>query len=177
MYFFPFLNCQSFFFRRGRSLWAWLTPVCTGMRLRGRGQGGAVRRRSLTALTQCAPALISVVSLCSWLSILSRYIFEPENWDLTYLIQILDEMVMIFPLPLLQDSFDLVLITRVGLVLSLVCLFLCILTFQFCRSIQGTRNSIHLHLSICLFIADLVFLCGISSTHNQVCVLYLLYRP
>ncbi|XP_059410943.1 adhesion G protein-coupled receptor E5-like isoform X2 [Carassius carassius] len=67
-----------------------------------------------------------------------------------------------------QDSFDLVLITRVGLVLSLVCLFLCILTFKFCRSIQGTRTSIHLHLSICLFIADLVFLCGISSTHNQV---------
>ncbi|XP_043113864.1 adhesion G protein-coupled receptor E5-like [Puntigrus tetrazona] len=68
----------------------------------------------------------------------------------------------------LQDSFELVLITRVGLVLSLVCLFLCILTFQFCRSIQGTRTSIHLHLSICLFIADLVFLCGISSTHDQV---------
>ncbi|XP_016369511.1 adhesion G protein-coupled receptor E1-like [Sinocyclocheilus rhinocerous] len=67
-----------------------------------------------------------------------------------------------------QDSFDLVVITQVGLVLSLVCLFLCILTFQFCRSIQGTRTSIHLHLSICLFIADLVFLCGISSTHNQV---------
>ncbi|XP_067298472.1 adhesion G protein-coupled receptor E5-like [Pseudorasbora parva] len=68
----------------------------------------------------------------------------------------------------IKDSFELVLITRVGLVLSLVCLFLCILTFRFCRSIQGTRNSIHLHLSVCLFIADLVFLCGISSTHNRV---------
>ncbi|XP_052390567.1 adhesion G protein-coupled receptor E5-like [Carassius gibelio] len=68
----------------------------------------------------------------------------------------------------LQDSFELVMITRVGLVLSLVCLSLCILTFKFCRSIQGTRTSIHLHLSISLFIADLVFLCGISSTHNQV---------
>ncbi|RXN15270.1 CD97 antigen-like protein [Labeo rohita] len=67
-----------------------------------------------------------------------------------------------------KDTFELVLITRVGLALSLVCLFLCILTFQFCRSIQGTRTSIHLHLSICLFIADLVFLCGISSTENQV---------
>ncbi|KAK9981791.1 hypothetical protein ABG768_001315 [Culter alburnus] len=74
-------------------------------------------------------------------------------------------LMAFFPL---QDSFELVLITRVGLVLSLVCLFLCILTFRFCRSIQGTRNSIHLHLSVCLFIADLVFLCGISSTHNQI---------
>ncbi|XDV16879.1 hypothetical protein PO909_016395 [Leuciscus waleckii] len=68
----------------------------------------------------------------------------------------------------IQDTLELVWITRVGLVLSLLCLFLCILTFRFCRSIQGTRNSIHLHLSVCLFIADLVFLCGISSTHNQV---------
>ncbi|XP_026106446.1 CD97 antigen-like [Carassius auratus] len=67
-----------------------------------------------------------------------------------------------------QDAFDLVLITQVGLALSLVCLFLCILTFKFCHSIQGTRTSIHLHLSICLFIADLIFLCGITSTHNQV---------
>ncbi|XP_073697736.1 adhesion G protein-coupled receptor E5-like isoform X2 [Garra rufa] len=67
-----------------------------------------------------------------------------------------------------QESDELELITRVGLVLSLVCLFLCILTFQFCRSIQGTRTSIHLHLCICLFIADLVFLCGISSTHDKV---------
>uniref|UniRef100_A0A8C1KLL5 Uncharacterized protein n=1 Tax=Cyprinus carpio TaxID=7962 RepID=A0A8C1KLL5_CYPCA len=67
-----------------------------------------------------------------------------------------------------QDTFELVLMTHLGLALSLVCLFLCILTFKFCRSIQGTRTSIHLHLSISLFIADLVFLCGISSTHNQV---------
>ncbi|XP_057187538.1 adhesion G protein-coupled receptor E5 isoform X2 [Triplophysa rosa] len=67
-----------------------------------------------------------------------------------------------------KDTFGLVMITRVGLILSLVCLLLCILTFRFCRSIQGTRNSIHLHLSVCLFIADLVFLCGISSTHNRV---------
>ncbi|XP_051560104.1 adhesion G protein-coupled receptor E5-like isoform X2 [Myxocyprinus asiaticus] len=67
----------------------------------------------------------------------------------------------------IKDTFALVLITRVGLVLSLICLLLCILTFRFCRSIQGTRNSIHLHLSVCLFIADLVFLCGISSTYNK----------
>ncbi|KAK7165626.1 hypothetical protein R3I93_005633 [Phoxinus phoxinus] len=80
----------------------------------------------------------------------------------------LSSFALLMALYPVQDSFELVLITRVGLVLSLLCLFLCILTFRFCRSIQGTRNSIHLHLSVCLFIADLVFLCGISSTHNQV---------
>ncbi|XP_039540000.1 adhesion G protein-coupled receptor E1-like isoform X1 [Pimephales promelas] len=80
----------------------------------------------------------------------------------------LSSFALLMALYPVQDSFELVLITRVGLVLSLLCLFLCILTFRFCRSIQGTRNSIHLHLSVCLFIADLVFLCGISSTHNQI---------
>ncbi|XP_039540030.1 adhesion G protein-coupled receptor E5-like isoform X1 [Pimephales promelas] len=80
----------------------------------------------------------------------------------------LSSFALLMALYPVQDSFELVLITRVGLVLSLLCLFLCILTFRFCRSIQGTRNSIHLHLSVCLFIADLVFLCGISSTHDQV---------
>ncbi|KAL1281546.1 hypothetical protein QQF64_000349 [Cirrhinus molitorella] len=67
-----------------------------------------------------------------------------------------------------QEKLELELITRVGLALSLVCLFFCILTFKFCRSIQGTRTSIHLHLSICLFIADFVFLCWITSTQNKV---------
>ncbi|KAG9327910.1 hypothetical protein JZ751_018376, partial [Albula glossodonta] len=68
----------------------------------------------------------------------------------------------------LKDSFQLQLITWVGLSLSLVCLLICIITFCCCRSIQGTRNTIHLHLCICLFIADLVFLTGISRTENRV---------
>ncbi|XDV16857.1 hypothetical protein PO909_016378, partial [Leuciscus waleckii] len=80
----------------------------------------------------------------------------------------LSSFALLMALYPVQDMFELVLITRVGLVLSLLCLFLCILTFQFCHAIQGTRNSIHLHLSMCLFIVDLVFLCGISSTHNQI---------
>uniref|UniRef100_A0A3Q4G2K1 Uncharacterized protein n=1 Tax=Neolamprologus brichardi TaxID=32507 RepID=A0A3Q4G2K1_NEOBR len=56
------------------------------------------------------------------------------------------------------------LVTKIGLTISLLCLTLCILTFKFCRSIQGTRTTIHLHLCICLFIADLIFLAGISQT-------------
>lgn len=67
-----------------------------------------------------------------------------------------------------QDRFELMLITWVGLSLSLLCLFLCILTFSLIRSIQSTRTSIHLHLSICLFVATLIFLAGISRTENQV---------
>ena len=60
--------------------------------------------------------------------------------------------------------------TWVGLTLSLVCLFLCILTFALIRSIQSPRNSIHLHLCLSLFVANLVFLCGITRTENQVTV-------
>ncbi|KAL4648744.1 adhesion G protein-coupled receptor E1-like [Arapaima gigas] len=67
----------------------------------------------------------------------------------------------------IEDAFQLQVITQVGLSLSLVCLFLCIVTFSCCRSIQGTRNTIHLHLCVSLFFADLIFLAGISSTENR----------
>uniref|UniRef100_A0A673WNY5 CD97 antigen-like n=1 Tax=Salmo trutta TaxID=8032 RepID=A0A673WNY5_SALTR len=66
-----------------------------------------------------------------------------------------------------KDTFQLQLITWVGLSLSLLCLFLCILTFSLIRSIRSTRNTIHLHLCLSLFIANLVFLVGISHTESQ----------
>ncbi|KAF6727717.1 CD97 antigen [Oryzias melastigma] len=67
-----------------------------------------------------------------------------------------------------EDRFDLKLITWVGLSLSLVCLFFCILTFSMIRSIQSPRTTMHLHLCISLFIANFIFLAGISRTENKV---------
>lgn len=67
-----------------------------------------------------------------------------------------------------EDKFDLQLITWVGLSLSLICLFICILTFGLIRSIQSQRTKIHLHLSISLFLAFFIFLIGISHTENKV---------
>ncbi|XP_063076201.1 adhesion G protein-coupled receptor E5 isoform X2 [Engraulis encrasicolus] len=67
-----------------------------------------------------------------------------------------------------EDTIELLLITWVGLSLSLVCLLACVLTFALCRSIHSTRTTIHLHLSLSLFIASLIFLAGISRTENQV---------
>uniref|UniRef100_A0A674BX21 Adhesion G protein-coupled receptor E1-like n=1 Tax=Salmo trutta TaxID=8032 RepID=A0A674BX21_SALTR len=67
-----------------------------------------------------------------------------------------------------KHTFELSLLTWLGLSVSVVCLLLCILTFWMCRSIQGTRTTIHLHLCVCLFIADLVFLSGISHTQSKV---------
>lgn len=68
----------------------------------------------------------------------------------------------------MEDKFDLQLMTWVGLSLSLVCLFLCILTFSMIRSIKSPRTTIHLHLSISLFVAILIFLTCISRTENKV---------
>ncbi|CAK7293004.1 Adhesion G protein-coupled receptor E5 [Vulpes lagopus] len=60
------------------------------------------------------------------------------------------------------------LITKVGLVLSLLCLLLCILTFLLVRPIQGSRTTVHLHLCICLFVGSTIFLVGIENEGDQV---------
>uniref|UniRef100_A0A3P9MIH6 Adhesion G protein-coupled receptor E5b, duplicate 3 n=1 Tax=Oryzias latipes TaxID=8090 RepID=A0A3P9MIH6_ORYLA len=67
----------------------------------------------------------------------------------------------------LEPNFELELLTKIGLGVSLLCLALSIFTFRFCRSIQGTRTTIHLHLCICLFMADLFFLAGISQVKPE----------
>ncbi|XP_028827986.1 CD97 antigen isoform X2 [Denticeps clupeoides] len=82
--------------------------------------------------------------------------------------QHLSSFAVLMALYPIKDTFELHLITWVGLTVSLVCLAVCIITFKFCRTIHSTRTTIHLHLSLCLFFADLIFLCGITSTQNQV---------
>ncbi|XP_029774662.1 adhesion G protein-coupled receptor E2-like [Suricata suricatta] len=62
----------------------------------------------------------------------------------------------------------LVVITYVGLGLSLLCLLLAALTFLLCKAIQNTSTSLHLHLSVCLFLAHLLFLTAINQTKIKV---------
>ncbi|KAM9241666.1 adhesion G protein-coupled receptor E3 [Dugong dugon] len=59
-------------------------------------------------------------------------------------------------------------ITYVGLGLSLLCLLLAALTFLLCKAIQNMSTSLHLQLSLCLFLAHLLFLVGIDQTKPQV---------
>ncbi|XP_032691804.1 adhesion G protein-coupled receptor E3 isoform X1 [Lontra canadensis] len=59
-------------------------------------------------------------------------------------------------------------ITYVGLGISLLCLLLAALTFLLCKTIQNTSTSIHLQLSICLFLAHLLFLTAIDQTEIKV---------
>ncbi|XP_043955597.1 adhesion G protein-coupled receptor E5 isoform X3 [Gambusia affinis] len=68
----------------------------------------------------------------------------------------------------IESTFELLLISWIGLSLSLICLFFCILTFSMIQSIKSPRTTIHLHLCISLFIATLIFLAGISQTQNKV---------
>ncbi|XP_035031973.1 adhesion G protein-coupled receptor L2 isoform X20 [Hippoglossus stenolepis] len=59
-------------------------------------------------------------------------------------------------------------ITRVGIVVSLVCLTMSIFTFCFFRGLQSDRNTIHKNLCINLFIAELIFLIGIDMTEPRI---------
>ncbi|XP_035754324.1 adhesion G protein-coupled receptor E4 [Egretta garzetta] len=58
-------------------------------------------------------------------------------------------------------------VTYVGMSVSLVCLFLTILTFLLCRSLWSVSVTLHLQLSICLFAANLLFLTAVTQTTNE----------
>ncbi|XP_069052022.1 adhesion G protein-coupled receptor E3-like isoform X2 [Lepisosteus oculatus] len=61
-------------------------------------------------------------------------------------------------------------ISYVFVITALICLSLAIITFVFCKSVHKGHNIIHLHLSLCLFMAHLLFLTGGSKTdHNVIC--------
>ncbi|XP_015744925.1 CD97 antigen isoform X1 [Python bivittatus] len=63
----------------------------------------------------------------------------------------------------------LTIITKVGLVVSLICLFFSILTFLFCPAIRGIRTTIHLHLCLALFAAHVIFLGAGASSNTMAC--------
>ncbi|XP_065788116.1 adhesion G protein-coupled receptor E2-like isoform X2 [Muntiacus reevesi] len=67
-----------------------------------------------------------------------------------------------------EEDPALTVITYVGLSLSLLCLLLVALTFLLCKAIQNTSTSLHLQLSLCLFLAHLLFLTAIDRTENKV---------
>ncbi|KAK6468768.1 adhesion G protein-coupled receptor E3-like [Huso huso] len=68
----------------------------------------------------------------------------------------------------MQENVALTVINYITVIASLVCLSLAIFTFIFCCSIQKANTTIHLHLSVCLFLAHLLFLVGESRTEKKV---------
>ncbi|XP_060713399.1 adhesion G protein-coupled receptor E3-like [Tachysurus vachellii] len=101
------------------------------------------------------------------------------SWDLVFVSLMLryfkSVLMSVFSsltnITLYQDQMHevlLVVITWVGIVISLVCLAICISAFCFLRGLQTDRNTIHKNLCINLFIAELLFLIGINKTQYQV---------
>ncbi|XP_069653645.1 adhesion G protein-coupled receptor E3-like [Haliaeetus albicilla] len=67
----------------------------------------------------------------------------------------------------ITDNFALTVVTYVGMSVSLVCLFLTIVTFLLCHSLWSVSVTLHLQLSICLFAANLLFLVAVPQTANR----------
>lgn len=80
----------------------------------------------------------------------------------------LSSFAILMALKELPAVFEVEIITYVGLSASLLCLLLAITTFYICPSLKDTRCCIHRHLCLCLFMADFIFLLGISQTGNAV---------
>ncbi|XP_046544742.1 adhesion G protein-coupled receptor L3-like [Haliotis rubra] len=58
-------------------------------------------------------------------------------------------------------------ITLVGCIISILCLFASWITFTCFGSLQGERNSIHKNLVVCLWVAEILFITGVSRTENK----------
>ncbi|XP_051897961.1 adhesion G protein-coupled receptor E1-like [Pristis pectinata] len=80
----------------------------------------------------------------------------------------LSSFAVLMALKALPDVFEVQLITIIGLSISLLCLLLAIVTFYTCQPQKDTRCSIHLNLCQSLFMADFIFLFGISQTSNEI---------
>ncbi|KAL1022901.1 hypothetical protein UPYG_G00033940 [Umbra pygmaea] len=65
-------------------------------------------------------------------------------------------------------KFLLSVITRLGIVVSLVCLVISIFTFCFFRGLQSDHTTIHKNLCINLFLTELIFLIGIDMTEPRI---------
>ncbi|GCC20746.1 hypothetical protein chiPu_0019313, partial [Chiloscyllium punctatum] len=68
----------------------------------------------------------------------------------------------------IEEDWSLLLISTVGLTVSLLCLAASIVVFTKCRSIQKASIIVYKHLSINLFLAQLIFLTGIHVTNKVV---------
>ncbi|KAG9350888.1 hypothetical protein JZ751_024777 [Albula glossodonta] len=58
-------------------------------------------------------------------------------------------------------------ITQLGMIISIICLSMCIFTFWFFSEIQSTRTTIHKNLCCSLFMAEFIFLVGINMYSNK----------
>eukprot|EP00795_Rhopilema_esculentum_P016193 gene16191-7563_t len=67
-----------------------------------------------------------------------------------------------------RHRFALMIITQVGIGISLLCLILAFSIFVNCKSLTSVRNTIHKNLCVALSFAYVVFVVGISRTENKI---------
>ncbi|XP_077327710.1 adhesion G protein-coupled receptor E3-like [Lithobates pipiens] len=67
----------------------------------------------------------------------------------------------------IQEDFILTILSYLGLSISLVCLFLSLLTFILCRTLRSAHTSVLSALCGCLFLGQLLFMVGIHQTWNK----------
>ncbi|GJQ68273.1 hypothetical protein Trydic_g10784 [Trypoxylus dichotomus] len=68
----------------------------------------------------------------------------------------------------MEHQIALQIVTYVGCVISIICLILAVITFQLFRGLKSDKTTIHCNLCICLLVAEILFLVGISRTENQI---------
>ncbi|XP_072347225.1 adhesion G protein-coupled receptor E3-like [Scyliorhinus torazame] len=71
----------------------------------------------------------------------------------------------------IEDDFSMMVISTIGLIVSVLCLAASIVVFTKCRSIQNANTTVHKHLSVNLFLAQLLFLTGIHVGNKILCAL------
>ncbi|XP_032906732.1 adhesion G protein-coupled receptor L3-like [Amblyraja radiata] len=75
------------------------------------------------------------------------------------------------PIPAVHER-NLEIITYVGITLSLICLFMSMVIFTYCRSISSVRITIHKQLCLTMFLAELLFLINsIKVTNEMLCMI------
>ncbi|CAA9999974.1 unnamed protein product [Nesidiocoris tenuis] len=67
-----------------------------------------------------------------------------------------------------EHQITLTIITYTGCIISIVCMILATITFQFFRGLKSDRTTIHKNLCLCLLIAETLFLVGIGQTHQAI---------
>ncbi|XP_037680361.1 adhesion G protein-coupled receptor E1-like isoform X2 [Choloepus didactylus] len=79
----------------------------------------------------------------------------------------LANVVIIMASSELTMEYTLYLISHVGLIISLVCLALAIITFLLCRHLRNCNTDLHLHLCVCLFLGKILLFIGVDKTNDQ----------
>uniref|UniRef100_H3AWS2 Uncharacterized protein n=1 Tax=Latimeria chalumnae TaxID=7897 RepID=H3AWS2_LATCH len=68
----------------------------------------------------------------------------------------------------IEKDLGLTVITYIGIIISLICLFFTIFTHCCFHSIRNPSTTLQLNLCISLFVAELIFLVGIDYTNNKI---------